>query len=145
MRAIAAISLATFVVLATALPLLRVRVWWVRGWDFPRVQVAVVAAVALLLGADLWLDGGWRLALGALAGVALLYQLAMVWRYTPLAPREVQGARDGDPARRISLVVSNVLQTNRDADRLLGVVREADADLVLCVETDDWWRERSPQ
>jgi endonuclease/exonuclease/phosphatase (EEP) superfamily protein YafD len=66
----------------------------------------------------------------------------MVWRYTRLAPHEVQGSRGADPDRRLSLVFSNVLQTNRDADRLLRTVRAADADLVLCVETDEWWRER---
>jgi len=143
MRAAVATALAILAVVATALPLLRVRAWWIRGWDFPRVQVAVVAAAALLLGADRWLGGPWwRLALAAVAAVALVYQLGMVWRYTPLAPREVQRAEGGDPARAISLVVSNVLQTNRDADRLLGVVRAADADVVLCVETDEWWRER---
>ena len=142
MRLAIATVLAILVVVATALSLLRVRAWWVRGWDFPRVQVAAVAVAALLLGADRWLAGGWRLALGALLVAALLFHLAMVWRYPPLAPREVQGARDGDPARRISLLVSNVLQTNRDAERMLAVVRAADADLLLFVETDDWWRAR---
>ena len=144
MRSAIAVALAVLVVLGTALPLLRVRAWWIRAWDFPRVQVAVVAAAALLVGADTWLDGpGWRTALGVLLLLALAYQLGMVWRYTPLAPREVQRARDErDPARRLSLVVSNVLQTNRDAARVLDVVRAADADLVLFVETDEWWRER---
>ncbi len=43
---------------------------------------------------------------------------------------------------RIALLMSNVLQTNRRADLLLAAIRDADPDVVLCVETDDWWRER---
>jgi endonuclease/exonuclease/phosphatase (EEP) superfamily protein YafD len=39
-------------------------------------------------------------------------------------------------------VESNVLQTNRDADRLIAVTRAADGDVLLFVETDAWWRER---
>ncbi|MDP3570313.1 MAG: endonuclease/exonuclease/phosphatase family protein [Archangium sp.] len=145
MRSGIAVGLALFVVVATALPLLRVRVWWVRIWDFPRLQLAALAALALLLGAGTWGDGGaWHPALGALTALALAYQLAKVWRYTPFAPKEVQDTRGAgrDPGRTISLVVCNVLEKNRDADRLISVVRGADADLVLCVETDEWWRER---
>src|SRR5688572_4226829 len=65
--------------------------------------------------------------------------MGMVWRYTRLAPREVQRARQPVPECALSLVVSNVLQTNESADRLIGVLRESNADVVLCVETDDRW------
>ncbi|HEY0971867.1 MAG TPA: endonuclease/exonuclease/phosphatase family protein [Gemmatimonadales bacterium] len=143
MLAVAGVILAVLVVSGSALSLMRSKVWWVRVWDFPRLQLAVVGIVALaLLGAS----SPWRspvlLALGALAAAAVCFQVALVWRYTRLAPREVQRSALDDPARRLSLVVSNVLQTNREADHLLAVVREADPDVVLCVEADGWWRER---
>lgn len=132
-------------VLATALSLVRAKVWWVRIWDFPRVQVALVGLAALALGAasGSWWRGtaAWT-TLAAITLAAVVFQGALVWRYTRLAPREVQDSDESDPARQFSLVVSNVLQSNRQAERLLGVVREADADVVLCVETDEWWRER---
>jgi endonuclease/exonuclease/phosphatase (EEP) superfamily protein YafD len=38
--------------------------------------------------------------------------------------------------------VSNVLQTNHDAARLVRETAAADADVMLFVETDDWWRAR---
>jgi endonuclease/exonuclease/phosphatase (EEP) superfamily protein YafD len=142
MRAILVVTLAAVVVVGTVLSLVRARAWWIRVWDFPRVQLAVVALATLALGWDRWL-GRWPwTALGLLVLAALAFQLALVWRYTPLAPREVQRSRTAEAGGRISLVISNVLQTNRQADRLLGVLRAADPDLVLCVETDDWWRDR---
>jgi endonuclease/exonuclease/phosphatase (EEP) superfamily protein YafD len=136
------IVLGIVAVVATALSLLRARAWWIRIWDFPRVQVALIGIAALVLGA---VDGSldWpATGLAGLVAVAVAYQVALVWRYTRLAPREVQQNRHEERDRRISLVMSNVLQTNRQSDRLLAVVRERDPDLVLCVETDDWWEKQ---
>jgi endonuclease/exonuclease/phosphatase (EEP) superfamily protein YafD len=139
---IVALALAALTVLLTGLSLLRARVWWVRVWDFPRVQVATLGAVSLALLAAGGIDGGVELAAAPSAAAAVLWQAALVWRYTPLAPREVQRARAPDARRTLSIVMSNVLQTNRDAELLTRVLREADADVVLCVETDAWWAER---
>ena len=142
MRSIITLVLAAVVLVGTVLSIVRARAWWIRIWDFPRVQLAVLAAAALALGWDRWLRGWPWTALGVLLVAALAFQLTLVWRYTPLAPREVQRSRAADDGRRISIMISNVLQTNRQADRLLAVARAADPDIVLCVETDDWWRER---
>jgi endonuclease/exonuclease/phosphatase (EEP) superfamily protein YafD len=107
------------------------------------VQVALIGIVALALGAAGASLLDWPVAgLAALLAAAIGYQVALVWRYTPLAPREVQQTRRGGGAPRISLVISNVLQTNRDATRLLAAVRDCDPDLVLCLETDDWWEQQ---
>ena len=143
MLQVLALALGGVAVIATVLSLLRARAWWIRIWDFPRVQVALLGIAALALGAA----GGslldWPAAgLAALLAIAVGYQVALVWRYTRLAPREVQQTRRDERDGQVSLVVSNVLQTNRQADRLLAVVRECDADLVLCVETDDWWEKQ---
>jgi endonuclease/exonuclease/phosphatase (EEP) superfamily protein YafD len=138
-----AVGLGAVAVIATALSLARAKAWWIRIWDFPRVQLFVAAAAALAMwtGADA-LEGAADLAVhGALGGVLAL-QGAAIWRYTRLAPREVQRSERQEPERRIALLESNVLQTNRDADRLIAVARAADADVMVFVETDAWWQER---
>ena len=127
----------------TLLSLSRSKAWWIRVWDFPRLQLCVLAAASLVL----WISGAswfaWPSNLFTLALAAvLLFQGALVWRYTPLAPREVQQSESTDTSRRLSLVVSNVLQTNRQSDLLLSVIRQADPDVVLFCETDDWWESR---
>jgi endonuclease/exonuclease/phosphatase (EEP) superfamily protein YafD len=140
---IAALVLGAVAVIATALSLVRAKAWWIRIWDFPRVQlfVAAGAALAAWTGGTM-LEGVADLAVhGALGGVLVL-QGAAIWRYTRLAPREVQRSARTDPARRVALLESNVLQTNRDADRLIEITRAADADVMVFVETDAWWQER---
>lgn len=126
----------------TLLPLVPARAWWVRAWDFPRVQLLVLALIAL---AGLLLhrpEDAWTRAFSAALAIAAAFQAIFVLRYTPLAPREVQSARRDEDGATLSLLVTNVLQTNRRADRVLAATRAADPDVALFVETDGWWRER---
>ena len=140
----AATAIGALVILVTLLPLLHVKAWWVRIWDFPRFQIAIAGIIALAVssfehGTNV---NSWRLlVLGAL-GLAVLYQTALVWRFSRLAPLEVEQSRSTDERSRFSLAVSNVLQTNQQSDRVLAVMRESDPDVMLFVETNDWWRER---
>lgn len=139
MTTVLAVALAAFVVLGTALPFLRVRWWGVRVFDFPRLQLAALGALAmlLLLRADpaTWL----HTTLVALLAVCLVYQLFRILPYTALWRTQVKAAPGTGP--RVSLLVSNVLMENRDATRLLDAIRRLDPDLVLLAEPDAWWEE----
>lgn len=130
-------------VLVSVLARLRSARWWIRFADYPRLQIACGLAVVLILHAALigWgtpLDTGFGLALSA----ALAYQAIRILPYTTLAPAEVRRAQSPDPARCLRLLISNVLMENRTSDRLLALIREKDPDLVLLLETDEWWREQ---
>lgn len=138
-----AVLIAATVISWTLLPLLRHGAWWIRTFDFPRVQIAVVTAIAIpayvaLAGVDGVLD--WLL-VATLAG-CLVYQAVLIGAYTPLRPKQAKGARDADAEDCISLLVANVLTPNRNADALLAIVAERNPDLLLFVETDDWWQSK---
>ncbi|SFQ01936.1 endonuclease/exonuclease/phosphatase family protein [Hymenobacter arizonensis] len=129
-------------ILATLLPILRQTAWWIRACDFPRLQI--VAGLALSLIAELFLPEEPSLASDIFVvslAAALLYQAARIWPYTPLHSRQVLDASrpDDDHDNHISLMVANVLMYNRDASRLLGHIKNLQPDIVLAVETDDWW------
>lgn len=145
MNVLGYIALATGIlaVVGTVLSLVPAKYWLVRIWDFPRVQVLAAGAlsIALMMTAPAPRTMPWLVFAGTVIA-AMLYQVALIWRYTPLAPREVQRYEHEDPDRRIGLLVCNVLQSNRDAERLIGVTRAADADVMLFVETDAWWQQR---
>ncbi len=133
----------TLAIVPTALSLSRSKVWWIRIWDFPRLQLCLLSLGALaawILSAH-WLAWPQNLFTIALVAVAV-FQGALVWRYTPFAPREVEQSRSTDPMVRLSLVVANILQTSRQSDRVLSQIREADPDVVLFCEVDDWWEAR---
>jgi endonuclease/exonuclease/phosphatase (EEP) superfamily protein YafD len=136
--AIAAIALAW-----TVLPLLRHEAWWIRTFDFPRVQIAiatvlVIAAYVALAGFDDAID--WLLVAALAASVA--YQSVLISAYTPLRRKEAKDAAGADPQDCVSLLVANVLTPNRNAGALLASVAERDPDVMLFVETDEWWQSK---
>jgi endonuclease/exonuclease/phosphatase (EEP) superfamily protein YafD len=119
--------------------------WSVRVWDFPRTQIAFVAIAAGVVHAATWHDGGWfGWAFLAATAATALWQLYKIFPYTPIAPVQVEWSdrrpAEGAPRRpTFRLLITNVLMENTEHDRLLRVVREADADVILAVETDDRW------
>ena len=134
--------LAGLCILGTLLPLLRLRPWWVRVWDFPRQQLALLGVAA---GPALVAVGGLRQpvdqVLLVLLVAAIAWQLGHVLPYTPLWP--AQGKRTHSaPERRLGLLVVNVLMDNRESAGLASGIRASDPDLVLALETDAWWVER---
>jgi len=128
-------------VLVTVLPLWPGPQWWVRIWDFPRFQVALVlAGVLAALPLFVWPLDGFGATLLAAVALALAWQLSWISRYLPLAPKEVPQARsEPDAPDQITLLTTNVLQTCRCCDELLAIISGVNPDVILAVETDEWW------
>jgi len=127
-------------VAASLLPVVPTDNWWIRALDFPRLQVAMLLAVAMpgagwLLG---WWRGATRVLVAAMAG-ALALQLAWLWPYTPLHPVQVKLAGACRAGQRLSLVVANLQEDNSGAGRFLAEVRRVDPDVVFVVEIDGRW------
>lgn len=128
----------------TLLPLLSAKAWWIRGWDFPRLPVAVLAGVLTLV--QLLVPEWGGVGLAVLTGGTCAIQAWWVLPYTRLGRREVSqfDAQSGDATRRtrVRVMMANVLQSNRRVADLMAVVGEAEPDLILLGETDAWWLEQ---
>jgi endonuclease/exonuclease/phosphatase (EEP) superfamily protein YafD len=137
----AAVLVGTFMIIATALPLLRKGAWWIRMFDFPRLQITVISAVtlAVLLAAG-DRSSAWQNIFAALLALALAYQAYMMFPYTVVARRQVEDARRAGDDNTIALLFANVLMTNRSSQALLAIIREEEPDIVLAVEADAWWQ-----
>lgn len=124
----------------TLLPLWRHRAWWVRVWEFPRLQLATLLAVLLVAQAPL-LDYGqpWHLLASLTSAACLIYQLWWIAPYTRLWRNEVLRAEPDAPGPRIRVMATNVLGPNRQAERLLALVHEYRPDVLVTLETDSWW------
>ncbi len=135
-------ALGSIALVATLLPVLRQTAWWIRICDFPRLQIVAVLVLCLLSALLLPTPRSFgRDFFDVALAVALVYQLSRIWPYTPLHRKQVSDATrpDDDDAHHLSVMVANVLMYNRDASRLLGHIRHYQPDVVLAVETDDWW------
>src|SRR5690606_805162 len=117
--------------------------WWIRGADFPRLQILVLGFIAFVLFLVLEHPWNWLnqlLFIGLMA--ALAYQLKMVLPYTFVWKKQVKQVKQDqiDPQRQISLMVCNVLTTNSKYHLLIEQIQIHQPDLVLTLETDQAWQ-----
>jgi endonuclease/exonuclease/phosphatase (EEP) superfamily protein YafD len=139
LQALLLYGLAPICVLATLAPLHKAETWWVRVCDFPRVQIAVLIAATL---AGIAVFGPMRALAWAMSFALLVclgLQLRVILPYTRPWPVEVRWTREAIGPQTISLLIVNVLMDNRTAGRLAEIIGANDPDLVLAVETDEWW------
>lgn len=137
-------ALATLILLAaTIIPLWRHPHWIVRAADFPRQQVAVFA-VFLLAVQLVFLDRAspytW-LEIGLVA-LCLASQLWWIAPFTRLWRSESETATHCPAARQLSIITANVLKPNRNAQGLLALVAKHKPDVLLTLESDNWWQEQ---
>ena len=137
------ICITLLLLLVTLLPLSRHPAWWVRVWDFPRVQLLFIS---LLLGVGQcfmfsrspWLAGAVLL----ICLVCCAYQGWWIFPYTRFMEKQVRDAEDYTEHPGIRILVSNVLTPNRQAGKLLKQIRIESPDVLVAVETDSWWEQQ---
>ncbi|RZA07974.1 MAG: endonuclease [Moraxellaceae bacterium] len=128
------------VVMASLISLIPRDEWWIRDFDFPRLQIIFLGFACLvpLLVLPLEWDTQRRAAC-ALLLAALTYQLKMVLPYTFIWPNQVKLAKDIDERQQISMIVSNVLTTNDKYHLLLAEIDKHQPDIILTLESDKAW------
>lgn len=129
-------------VTATLLPLWRHPHWMVRGWDFPRLQLAALAAILLtsqVLFLEIQTVQDW--ALFIVTAACLLWQLWWIMPYTILWRKEVKTTQVPSVDRKLSILTANVLMPNRQADALLNLVSQHAPDVLVTLESDQWWQQ----
>lgn len=114
--------------------------WWARMCDFPRVQIAIAAGVVIALSP--LSQPPWRWLALILAGLVLLRQLWRIAPYTPFWPRQVKDAEPGNEDYCFTILVANVLTPNRNSSGLIRQIEARQPDLVLTLESDQWWQEQ---
>jgi endonuclease/exonuclease/phosphatase (EEP) superfamily protein YafD len=139
-------TLAWLLVVLACLPMVPSSQWWVRVWDFPRLQIALIGVVLLAALLCVWNPRvAWHWLTLLALGAVVVYESVRIFPYTPLANVQVAQADATETAAQdnvVSLLIINVLQYNRNASSLLALIEERDPDIVFAVETDDWWAEQ---
>ena len=133
-------SLAAILVLFTLIPFSRISHGFVRGADFPRQQVLLLAV--LLGAAMLWFEPpGWTWVIALMVAVAIVQAIFIgrylpVWHKQSLSPRKHEVVSED---RTISLLAANVKKSNRDYQPLVDLVRRVKPDILMALEVDDDW------
>ncbi len=127
----------------TLLPLWRYEAWWVRALDFPRLQLAIIALLLAVSGfflLNLSMYSTWCAL--AITVFCFIYQARCIVPYTRFFPVEVKSPISRNKKRMIKIMTANVLTSNRNSEGLLGLVRKNNPDVLVTLESDDWWQSR---
>ncbi|MFC3179416.1 endonuclease/exonuclease/phosphatase family protein [Cypionkella sinensis] len=118
----------------TLLPLWQSPLWWVRGLEFPRLQILGLQALTLI--GTLW-HGNFVLGLALIA--AMLMQAWHIWPFNPLAAKEMHRATSGGAAHDVRCLAMNVLMENTNHAAVLAEIARTDPDVLFLMETDAAW------
>lgn len=120
--------------------------WWIRGFDFPRIQISFLILINIGLALAVYsFQQPWHfLILGALLA-SLVYQCWLIFPYTILAKKQVLNYQGGPSDNEISILVSNVLMTNRAYQKLIDLINFRNPDIFLTLESDKGWEEALDQ
>lgn len=130
-------------VVSSAVPLIRHDFWTFRMFEFPRFQkwiVNLVLGVAYLSILDI--SNTLHVIVLSLLVINFGYLTYQIFPYLPISPKQIENAPKGANTD-LRILIYNVYQFNREFDKLHALVRRTDADLILMVETDKWWKDKS--
>ncbi|RUR30850.1 endonuclease/exonuclease/phosphatase family protein [Vreelandella andesensis] len=139
-----------FMVAVALLPLIPSGQWWIRLWDFPRLQLAgALLLPLLLLGLHAWIKrprkehAVWVVVIFAIGG----WHLSHILPFTSVWSTEVPNAeiQPGENQTTLKVLTANVTYTNDHYAEVMAMVRREDPDLLLLIEVDsDWAEELAP-
>lgn len=135
--------LSLFIILSTAIPLIRNDYWIFRVFEYPRLQ-KLVLNVLLLLTILIFvfpIDAKDIVLTVALAS-NLIYLCFKIYPFTTLAPKQIVKSKNTDTTNNIKLLVANVYQDNKDSAAYHQLIKNCNPDVVLMVETNQWWEEK---
>lgn len=127
-------------IILTIAPLFTFDTWFIRMFDFPHVQLSALTLLAFLLyyiKFDYKSTSDWTYI--ALMFTCLSFQIYKVRTFFPFYPEEIKTISTYKKTHTISLLTSNVLQSNKNKKELLNVISDLDPDVLLFTEVNRDW------
>ena len=134
--------LALITLCATVLPMFPSKEWYIRVFDYPRLQTFFIAVAAMSWYLIFYFKKGNAGFIYALIFTAvIILQAIKALPYTPLSKKQVlQVDANADKKAEIKFVISNVLQTNTDYNKVLEMVNKNNPDIFITTESDSIWQ-----
>ncbi|MGK7397624.1 MAG: endonuclease/exonuclease/phosphatase family protein [Candidatus Cyclobacteriaceae bacterium M3_2C_046] len=131
-----------FMIVATLLPFLKKEYWWIRMFEFPRMQILIIGLIALGLYTMSWDKEAYDLLFVGPLVIAISYQTFTMLPYSPIYNKQVVTCKDPVTSSSFSIMVMNVLMSNRNIQGALKNLEKANPDIFLALETDHWWKDQ---
>ena len=136
--------ISSILLIITVLPFVKKEYWIFRVCDYPRIQklVGSIICIALLLFYISQQDLIMLIYLGLMV-LNAGYLLYLILPFTNLSKFQVLNIENEIPDQGISLMVSNVLQDNKNYSGCLKEIDRVNPNIVLLLETDAKWEKET--
>lgn len=135
-------SIAIVLLLATLVARIRLRWWWIRSCEFPRLQIASLAALCFTAALLMPISPRWQMITLVICLAVIFIQACYILPWTRLWPKQVRSANVFNEACDITLLVANVLTSNRQSSGLIDQIHSHKPDIILTLESDQWWQDQ---
>ena len=114
--------------------------WWVRGFDFPRIQISFLIIMVLIFSIITYsFEEFWHFIIVGLILASFVYQTLKIFPYTIFSKKQVLAFAEKESKGTISILVSNVFMSNKNSEKLIVHVNNNKPDMILTLESDLYW------
>ncbi|HDZ48281.1 hypothetical protein LCGC14_0210420 [marine sediment metagenome] len=135
-------SIAIALLIATSVARIEVHWWWIRCFEFPRLQIASLALVTAVLTVFFVNDSQWYWVALIASAITLVIQANYILPWTRIWPVQVIAAETPDDEHTVTLLIANVLMPNHRTEKLIEMIKHYQPDIVLTLESDQWWQDQ---
>ncbi len=137
------LALGYLLIIISIIPLIRNDYWIFRVFEYPRLQklclnIALMAAFVVLFGFATLHD----IVFISLLSLNFVYLCYQVIPFTIFGTKQLLKLETEIPEKQIGLFIGNVYQYNKNAEEYLKCILSKDPDVIMLVETDNWWAEQ---
>ncbi|RZK66372.1 MAG: endonuclease [Pedobacter sp.] len=135
--------LSVFTIISTIIPFIRHDYWVFRVFEYPRLQKLCLNIVLLTVILTNWFPSEiWEKAVAILLLLNLIYLCYLIFPYTIFAKRQIISSRNPSGKQNLKILIANVYQDNKKAKDYHELINECEPDVILLVETNQWWAEQ---
>ncbi|MEM1326055.1 MAG: endonuclease/exonuclease/phosphatase family protein [Bacteroidota bacterium] len=135
-----AAGLGIFCIISTVMPFIKWGHWSIRMFDFPHVQLTVLTGMTIVCCIFLLrFKENWTFFLTGSLFIAFLYQIYIIYPYTPLAATRVEANNTPSEVSTFSILACNVLIDNKSTLALRELIYEKNPDIIALLEPNQRW------
>lgn len=134
--------LSILVILASLVPLIRHDFWIFRVFEYPRLQKLVVNFFLVGLQFLFWPSEALHQVVSIGIVINLGYLVYQIFPFTRFGKKQIISSKEIVKEQKLSLIIANVYQDNRQSDCYLKLIEKCNPDVVLMVETNTWWEKQ---
>ncbi|GAB3947124.1 endonuclease/exonuclease/phosphatase family protein [Spirosoma harenae] len=141
------LSYSIFITLVSFINLIKLDIWWVRIWDFPHLQLTVLASIGLV--GWIWFGqhmDGILLVVPIGLVFTLSYQAWLIYPFTPFHRKQVptvalSKASNESGSNTIRVLTANVYMENTRMPEVRALAANHNPDVVLVLEANQKWKD----